>query len=76
MIKLFIVAMYMFAISSNANPHGYLKSELPQGFFDSSSSSDNGPYYYHGQHLPRWWKTVNDKRWFPIKEYRGGLMEV
>lgn len=34
----------MFAISSNANPHGYLKSEVPEAVLDSNSFIDNSPY--------------------------------
>ncbi|CAI2726753.1 unnamed protein product [Schistosoma spindalis] len=76
MIRLLTVIIYMFAISSNANPHGYLKSEVPEALLDSNSFIDNSPYYYQRSHIPKWWKTMNEKRWFPIKEFRGGLMEV
>ncbi|CAH8477015.1 unnamed protein product [Schistosoma turkestanicum] len=75
MIGLVAVIMYMFVISSKANPHGYSKDELSDGLLDSSSLNDYSPYYYRRSHVPKWWRTVNEKRWFPIKEYRGGLME-
>nr|CAH8839671.1 unnamed protein product [Trichobilharzia regenti] len=75
MIKLLLVFACIIIMELDAKPHGHLNNEIPEGLLNTDSLSDDYPLYYHKAYPRRSWGT-NRKRWFPIKEYRGGLMEV
>ncbi|CAH8495491.1 unnamed protein product [Heterobilharzia americana] len=75
MIKLLTVFVCVFTMELNASPRGRLRTELPEGLLNPDLSDDYYSYYPPGTYTPSYWRT-KEKRWFPIKEYRGGLMEV